>query len=136
MSDVETITTANAARVIGCSRSQVHTLAKKLGWTKVAEGRPKPSHFDRQAVLAYAAAHPNDRQRPPDPETVEEWQAAVDAAYGALSLDSCRQYGLISGGPKVDVERCHEVLAAGRARGIVPTEGADIVFMLALMVPD
>jgi hypothetical protein len=128
-----TITTANAARVIGCSRSQVHVLARKLGWVVFAPGRPKPSRFSRDAVLTYAAAHPNDRQQPLDPETVEEWQAAVDAAYGAICLDSVRQYALVTGGPQVDVDRCQEILAGGRVRGIFPTEGADIAFIQAFL---
>jgi hypothetical protein len=56
-----------------------------------------------------------------DPETDAEWQGAVDAARAALELESARQYGLVVGGPDVDMERCYAVLARGEARGIVPS---------------
>jgi hypothetical protein len=59
-----------------------------------------------------------------DPEIPAEWQAAVDAAYFYLLLDSARQYGLVVGGPQVDVARCAAILAAGEARGYVPTPSA------------
>jgi len=59
-----------------------------------------------------------------NPQNPEEWQEAVDAAEAMLLLDSARQYGLITGGPGVHVDRCLEVLAAGRDRGIVPRPDA------------
>ena len=37
-----------------------------------------------------------------------------------LALDSARQYGLVTGGPVIDVDRCWELLARGRAKGFVP----------------
>lgn len=58
------------------------------------------------------------------PSTPEEWQAAVDAAEGALAVDSARQYGLVTGGPIVNVDRCVEILDAGRERGITPASDA------------
>jgi len=39
-----------------------------------------------------------------------------------LLLDSARQYGLVTGGPEIDVERCEEILTLGKARGIEPKE--------------
>jgi hypothetical protein len=61
-----------------------------------------------------------------DPETPAEWQAAIDMAASWLLVDSARQYGLITGGPVVDVVRCDQLLTAGRARGVVPiTRGVD-----------
>ena len=66
------------------------------------------------------------------PQTPEEWQTAVDAAEGALALDSCRQYGLVTGGPKVNVNRCCEIIDAGRKRGIVPSPDAVQQFVAAL----
>lgn len=55
-----------------------------------------------------------------DRRTPEEWQQAVDGAEALLLIDSARQYGLITGGPVVDVERCSEILKQGAARGIKP----------------
>jgi len=62
---------------------------------------------------------------PRDPQTSAEWQQAVDAAYACLALDSARHYGLVTGGPSVDVERCEDILARGKSRGIEPTEDVD-----------
>jgi hypothetical protein len=57
-----------------------------------------------------------------DPVTREEWQEAVDQARFYLLLDSARQYGLVTGGPDVDVDRCVEILALGLKQGITPTK--------------
>jgi len=55
-----------------------------------------------------------------DPTTPDEWQAAVDSADFLLLLDSARQYGLVTGGPIVDVARCHEIIRRGADRGVFP----------------
>jgi hypothetical protein len=55
-------------------------------------------------------------------ETDAEWQEAVDAAEFMLLLDSSRQYGLVTGGPKVNIERCEEILREGKQRGFEPAE--------------
>lgn len=55
-----------------------------------------------------------------DPRTAEEWQEAADAAEFMLLLDSCRQYGLITGGPEAKLERCEWVLAEAAKRQIFP----------------
>jgi hypothetical protein len=55
-----------------------------------------------------------------DPQTPIEWQTAVDAAEANLVLDAARQYGLVKGGPGVNVERCQEILRRGALKGIVP----------------
>lgn len=55
-----------------------------------------------------------------DPVTDREWQDAVDAARFFIALDSARQYGLVEGGPGVDVERCEDILRRGEARGFLP----------------
>jgi hypothetical protein len=55
-----------------------------------------------------------------DPETPQEWQAAVDAAEFYLNMDSARQYGLLTGGPKVNADRCEEILRRGKRKGYVP----------------
>jgi len=73
-----------------------------------------------------------------DPCTPAEWQLAVDAAEACLLLDSARLYGLVTGGPGVDVGRCEEMLAEGRRRQIVPTrEGVDqqIAALIASALP-
>jgi len=59
-----------------------------------------------------------------DPKTRDEWQDAVDGAQGALTLDACRQYGLVTGGPKVNADRCADILKRGKAMGIVPAPDA------------
>lgn len=55
-----------------------------------------------------------------DPKTKKEWQEAVDAANFWLTFDSARQYGLLAGGPTINVERCEELLKRGKAMGYVP----------------
>lgn len=62
--------------------------------------------------------------KPKNPQTDGEWQDAVDAAEGALHLDSARKYGLVTGGPAVNVERCEEILRRGAHRGVAPRPGA------------
>lgn len=59
-----------------------------------------------------------------EPQTPAEWQEAVDAADGCLHLDAARGYGLVTGGPEVDVRRCEWILAAGAALGYVPAANA------------
>ncbi len=59
---------------------------------------------------------------PLHPSTPEEGQLAVDAAEFLLLLESARLYGLVRGGPPVDVERCEELLARGRALGYEPAD--------------
>jgi hypothetical protein len=56
-----------------------------------------------------------------DPETPDEWRDAVEWAEVMLLLDSARGYGVVTGGPAVDVERCLELQARGRALGHAPT---------------
>lgn len=56
-----------------------------------------------------------------DPRSPDEWQAAVDAADFALLIDAAQQYGLVVGGPKVNAERCQDILAAGAEGGIFPS---------------
>lgn len=48
------------------------------------------------------------------------WQELVDSAFALLIIDSCRQYGLITGGPECNSERCREILEQGQARGFRP----------------
>lgn len=60
-----------------------------------------------------------------DPSSADEWQAAVDAADFYLSLDAARKYGLVTGGPQVNVERCEEVLQRGAELGYQPTSSGE-----------
>jgi len=57
-----------------------------------------------------------------DPKTPEEWQEAADAAHFLLLVDSARQYGLITGGPEANVDRCISILEQAKAQGITPRE--------------
>jgi hypothetical protein len=61
-------------------------------------------------------------------------QTLVDAAEGALALDSARKYGLITGGPAVDVDRCIECLEAGKRRAILPSPDAIERFSRGLLL--
>ena len=54
------------------------------------------------------------------PGTRQEWQDLVNAAEFLLLVDSARQYGLVTGGPEADVERCILILEEGRRRGVTP----------------
>lgn len=56
-----------------------------------------------------------------DPQTPDEWQAAVDGADFLLFIDSAQQYGLITGGEGVNVDRCVEILERGADQGIFPS---------------
>lgn len=62
--------------------------------------------------------------KPVDPETPEQWQEAVDCAEACLLIDAARQYGLITGGPAVNVERCVQIKAHGYRRGVSPRQVA------------
>lgn len=57
-----------------------------------------------------------------DPKTLKEWQEAADEAELLLCLDSCRQFGLIEGGPVANVERCEYILAEAHSRGVTPAD--------------
>lgn len=55
-----------------------------------------------------------------EPVTAEDWRHVVTLAEVLLDVDSARRYGLITGGPEVDVARCQDILTRARQRGIVP----------------
>lgn len=71
--------------------------------------------------------------KPKTPKTVADWQTAVDAAHGALALDAARQYGLVTGGPAVDVARAEQLLADGAKRRIYPGVDAVERFITAML---
>lgn len=66
-----------------------------------------------------------------NPEDPEDWQRAVDAANALMVIEASRDYGLIVGGPEVDVGRCVEILAEGARRGIRPRHGSPVEFVAA-----
>lgn len=68
------------------------------------------------------------------PSTAEEWQEAVLLAHAVRLIYDCRLYGLIHGGPQINVARCDQLIDAGRKRGIVPTAQAvqDTAVLIAL----
>lgn len=59
-----------------------------------------------------------------NPRTPAEWQAAVNAATALRLIADCRMYGLIEGGPSIDVDRCDEIVDLGNARGVQPSAPA------------
>jgi glycine/serine hydroxymethyltransferase len=59
-----------------------------------------------------------------DPKTRKEWQEAVNAADFLLTLDSARQYGLVTGGPHIDAARCCDIVKRGAKLGVVPQKEA------------
>lgn len=59
-----------------------------------------------------------------DPQTREEWQAAVDAAKGVLGIESARLYGLVDTPFHVDVLRCRWILETAAGMGITPSPDA------------
>lgn len=56
-----------------------------------------------------------------DPESPAEWQDAVEWAETGLLQESAIAYGLVTGGPTVNADRCVEILKRGAALGYVPT---------------
>ena len=67
-----------------------------------------------------------------NPRTPEQWQEAADLAQGFLEIDACKQFGLLTGGPVVNIERCHRILKMARRRGVRP--GPDCGICLATAI--
>jgi hypothetical protein len=71
------------------------------------------------------------------PQTPAEWQEAVNQAHFWLLVDSARQYGLITGGPEVNLNRCEEILEKGKAQGIEPDPaGVEEIIKVAFKAVD
>lgn len=64
---------------------------------------------------------------PRDPRTPREWQEAADLAWTLLMVDSAKQYGLITGGPAVNLDRCETILHRASRRGIKPHFNEEII---------
>jgi hypothetical protein len=67
-----------------------------------------------------------------DPQTPQEWQDAVNGAAGAIAIESCKMYGLLKGGPKINLARCEQILKRGVRKGITPSK-PDTELALALI---
>jgi hypothetical protein len=59
-----------------------------------------------------------------NPTTPAEWQECVDLCTGLRMIADCTMYGLIEGGPKIDVRRCDDLLRRGKLRGYRPSRPA------------
>lgn len=57
-----------------------------------------------------------------EPESPAEWQEALDAAMASRLLADCKMYGLIEGGPNVNVSRCDEIIERAQALGLRPSK--------------
>jgi hypothetical protein len=75
--------------------------------------------LSQTAIAAAASARSSDPMREP---TADEWQGAVDRAEFFLLLSSAKAYGLITGGPVVNEDRCQELLVRGKALGYEPAD--------------
>jgi hypothetical protein len=54
-----------------------------------------------------------------EPQTPEQWQAAIDSAQLFLAVGSARQYGLIETHIRIDVARCVRLLGRGKLRMLI-----------------
>ena len=54
--------------------------------------------------------------KPKEPQTPEEWQEDVDAAIVMTAMNAARWYGLIIGGPEVNMRRPEQILPWQEAR--------------------
>ena len=66
-------------------------------------------------------------QSPRDPLTSPEWQEAVDSAAFFRALEDSKMYGLIQGGPIVNLRRCNELLERGAELGYRPAPLNDLI---------
>ena len=57
-----------------------------------------------------------------DPQSPEEWQEAVNLAHMWRMVEAARLFGLVTGGPKVNVARCDEIIERGKKHGIKPQD--------------
>ena len=58
------------------------------------------------------------------PSTDAEWREACNLAFTYIRIDAARAYGLISGGPTIDVARCEHIIVEGKRRGIESDEAS------------
>lgn len=60
-----------------------------------------------------------------DPKTPKELRSAAAMATACLLLDSARRYSLVKGGPKVNVDRCFEIIARAKKADCSPTKAEE-----------
>lgn len=63
-------------------------------------------------------------EKPRGRRSRHQWQELVDIAHALLAIDASRQFGLITGGPVCNNERCEQMLRDGAARGFRPSPDA------------
>ena len=70
-----------------------------------------------------------------EPATLEEWIEAGTLAHVYTMIHAARAYGLIEGGPDIDLERCESILEECTARDIdVSIDGQELKLLLASIV--
>lgn len=74
------------------------------------------------AVIKTAAAEleRGSAKSPQEPETVEEWQEAVNIVQALLIVHDARTKRAFSDGSNIDAKRCNDTLLRGKQMGIVP----------------
>lgn len=83
---------------------------------------PRPVPYDDELVAARAEAQLATGRKVAQPRSMADWQFAADAAMALLAFESARAFGLISGGPDVNADRCSRLLSQADARhGIRPS---------------
>jgi len=68
-----------------------------------------------------------------EPHTGKELQIVAAGCEALLQLDSARLYGLVTGGPIVNVDRCEQLIARAKREGCSPSE-AQVDAVLQLIV--
>jgi hypothetical protein len=65
-------------------------------------------------------------ERPKWPRQPLEWQELVNCAEFFRVIYDCQLYGLVTG-PKINAERCDEILEEGHRRGFVPVSTKELI---------
>lgn len=68
------------------------------------------------------------------PRTRKQWQEAVDLAAGMRDIADLKMYGLLAGGPEINVARCDDMLERGRQRGITPSRPSEDIALQLIQV--
>lgn len=64
--------------------------------------------------------HHTASKKPQDPNTPQEWQEAINRAVLFRALHASKFYGMVEGGPTIDIDRCDEIFAQAIAQGYRP----------------
>ena len=57
-----------------------------------------------------------------EPSTDAEWQLCVDACTGLRMIEDAKLYGLLEGGPEINMERIDYFLERAAEKGIQPSK--------------